>query len=138
MAEWIEPVTNRTSGQARMTYVDMNRIAGNLDYLVGVLADINITAQAPSKTDWTQNDIVSIEDWQSITESLDSIRSGLQFAGAGLVDNQMTYTNINELERLTLEAYTRWQQLENGTSFNLFVGDGVATGVGAVVEGMQI
>ena len=33
MASWIEPVTDRTDGSARMTYIDMNRITGNINII---------------------------------------------------------------------------------------------------------
>lgn len=97
---WIEPVTNRTSGAARMTYNDMTRIAGDVAFLQ---TDI-LGAATISKTTWYQNDIITVELWHEI---LDAITELGNTTGTTLLDmsDYMGYDNINNVETNLLLCY---------------------------------
>lgn len=86
---WVEPVTDRPNSQTRTTATDMNRIAGNINYLLKT----NI------KANYTDTDIVTYTQWQRIlqkTRLLDHY---------GLAINDSTkYDNLNAIE--TVAKYT--------------------------------
>ena len=56
---WTEPVTDRTQ-TSRCTYEDMNRISGNINYL----------QDSALKDDYTNDDIVTLVQWQSIVQGV--------------------------------------------------------------------
>lgn len=97
---WIEPVTDRQSGGAMMTYEDMNRITGNVAYLQEAL----LGSATMSKTTWTQNDLIETAVWHEITDSVDEMADMLGVVNLGLTD-EMIYTNINYVESLCLQIY---------------------------------
>ncbi|MBR3171302.1 MAG: hypothetical protein IKF22_08660 [Lachnospiraceae bacterium] len=113
---WVTPVTNRNA-TARMTYLDMNRISGNISYLYNYAKDHGYDVQGDdvSQTTWTQNDIISYDFWYSMTGVLGEVREA-----AGL-DKSVNYpaTNyysVNSLERYTL--YT-WMEITEPPEYGL-------------------
>ena len=84
---WITPVTNRMSPDTRTTATDMNRIAGNLNYLTG----------GSFKDDYTNTDIVLKTDWVSL---IDAVR----FWNADIT-NGTDWTNFNLIEKTMADAY---------------------------------
>lgn len=102
---WITPVTNRTSGKARMTYIDMNRISGNVSYLYNYALEHGYEVEGGDvvKTSWTQNDIVTVSEWESIQSVLSAVRNA---AGLWVVSyTPVYYYSMNMFESYTLDTY---------------------------------
>lgn len=84
---WQTPVTNRLGPETKTTAADMNRIAGNLNELTaGTL-----------KADYTDNDIVLLEDWTAIIETAQFWNQEITAA--------TTWTNLNLIEATTEAAH---------------------------------
>lgn len=88
---WQEPFTNWTRN-SRVTYSDMNRIAGNLNYLL---------PSANLKDDYTASDFVTVTEWNNICNALVRIITlanvGLRFSPSVI----LTYNLFNNIERYT-------------------------------------
>lgn len=97
---WTTPVTNREDGTAMMTYTDMNRITKNIGYLQEQLYG----SATLSKTSWVRNDIIEAAFWAEMLDDLEDLRESVGAAEVTLTD-VMTYTNINNVETLTLKIY---------------------------------
>lgn len=124
---WITPITDRSSG-ARCNESDMNRIAGNLDWLATEAAQKQIYSGATiSKTNYTNNDYVSIDDWENILEVLNDLVDGLNVTIEGSADMSTTYTNFNVVESITLAIYNRYQLLLSQANANHYAGDSIYT-----------
>lgn len=76
MSTWQEPFTSWTPN-SRVTYEDMNRIAGNINYL---LPSANLYDQ------YTASDFVTVTDWENICNALIRL---------------ITLSNVNEYFSLT-------------------------------------
>lgn len=122
---WIEPVTNRSSGTDRMTYEDMNRITVNLAWLYAQCGEMGISVSGSiiSKTNWIQNDIITIAEWSEILTCLDNVCDAIQFSKQTEPNNAMTYTNINNVERIELDCYGVLASYEHIPDMNHYVGD---------------
>lgn len=121
---WITPVTNRTSGSAMMTYEDMNRITGNIGYLYDLCRSegITIAGSRISKTEWTQNDIISVSDWSNLLACLGNARTAVGYVATGPT-YLMTWDNINEVEKQTQAVYSIINTYDNLPHMNHWVGD---------------
>lgn len=113
---WQTPVTNRSSGEARMTVQDMNRITQNINYLrergrsLGfVFGESTDTA----KTSWIYNDIISVAEWENILQSLVGLARGVGYSYSTAPNYEMTYQNINNIEKITLGVAERLRLLES-------------------------
>lgn len=88
---WQEPFTNWTRN-SRVTYADMNRIAGNLNYLL---------PSANLKDDYTATDFVTVAEWNNICNALVRLITlanvGLRFSPSII----LTYNLFNNIERYT-------------------------------------
>ncbi len=139
---WIEPVTNRITG-ARMTYIDMNRITGNLDYLTADLSDFGKYAgRTIAKTEWIRNDYVTRPDWKNILDVLEDVRIAIGMTESDYPENPFPeanfstgYENINNVEKLTLMAYEKWEAMKQQGAANKYVDTEVWTGGGSYVGG---
>lgn len=107
MSKWITPVTNRTSGNARMTYKDMNRITGNIDYVYQALKSLGYppAGNTVSKLEWTQNDIIDVDFWESMLSVMAAIYAALGETGPYELTNDMGWENINHVESWLFELY---------------------------------
>lgn len=122
MAYWTTPVTDREPG-ARMTWVDMNRITNNLNYLAEVLTEHQMYhGRFVDKTDWTWNDYVTREQWNLILLVLGDVTRSLGMEGAEEADFSTTYTNINIVETFTYEAYKRFEMYEGQGDVGRYLG----------------
>lgn len=121
---WTTPVTDRTSG-ARCTITDMNRIAGNLDWLTTELTAHQLYSGATiSKTTYIANDYGSILDWENILEVLNDLSEAVAIE-TGSADESTTYDNFNAVETITLEIYDRYQMILNQANANHYAGDSI-------------
>lgn len=107
MSKWITPVTNRTNGSARMTYKDMNRITGNIDYVYQALKDLGYTpaGNTVSKLEWNQNDIIDVDFWESMLGVMSAIYAALGETGPYVLTNDMGWENINHVETWLFDLY---------------------------------
>lgn len=130
MATWTEPVTNRTSGSARMTYKDMNRITGNLVWLYDYLTEQGVTVEgsAYSKTTWTQNDIVTVAQWTELLTCLGAVCSAIGYQPEKAPTNTMSYTNINNVETIELIVHDMAVILDDLARINHWIGDPLYSG----------
>lgn len=121
---WITPVTDRTSGSAMLTYEDMNRITGNIGYLYDLCQSMGITIAGSriSKTEWTQNDIISVSDWSNLLTCLGNARNAVGYIATDPT-YLMTWDNINEVEKQTQAVYTIINAYDNLPRMNHWLGD---------------
>lgn len=93
---WQTPYTTWSNGN-RFTYDDMNRIAGNVNYLY---------AAADLKDDYTNNDFLSASEWTALQAALQTLiaTTGLS---AEVPGDAMTADTINEVESLIQDLYDR-------------------------------
>ena len=121
---WITPVTNRTDG-AYCTVTDMNRIAGNLDWLASELTTYQLyTGSTVAKTTYVYNDYVTPSDWNDILSVLDEMVTKLVIE-AEQADDSTTYENFNAVESITLAIYNRLQMLLRQSANNHYANDDI-------------
>lgn len=107
-----------------MTASDLNRIAGNINYLY---PDANL------KSNYTQNDFLKASEWSLILVVLDKLKVTLGI-NTPLPDNTMDFNTFNELESLVLELKNRQdfvfrQDAANHYSGELFVSENYTRGI---------
>ena len=104
---WITPVTDRQTGLSRMTYDDMNRITGNINYVYDLVASLGktITGGKVSQTVWTQDDILTTTFWASMLDVLSNVCAAAEYTPAVTPTGAMEYQNINNIETITLYLY---------------------------------
>ena len=134
---WITPITDRTDG-ARHTLTDQNRIAGNLDWLATETRSHQLySGPSVTKTAYTYNDYIAVDDWPNLLEVLTALQSALNIEATETATNDMTWQNMNAVESLTLAVYERYQMLLRQSNANNYSGDGSYTmdGTGAIYAG---
>lgn len=134
---WQTPVTDRSSGEARMTVRDMNRITQNINYLRArgrglgfVFGESTDTA----KTSWIYNDIITVEEWEDIKQALKGLARGVGYTYPSSMapDNRMTYQNINNVESITLGVAERLRLLKSQAALTHYADTEVYAGDAAV------
>ena len=107
MAVWITPVTDRTDGSAMMTYQDMDRITGNLEWLYDacVSASIPIAGSAISQTSWSRNDILTTTFWTELLTCLQNVCDAISYTPAETANSDMGWHNINVVETIEFGCY---------------------------------
>ena len=91
---WITPVTDRGS-DARCTYEDMNRIAGNINHLLGSSLPANY-----GQDDDTTTTLVSVTAWNDILSALSSLCIAVGFNpiyAADQLRERNQFTSVIEL-----------------------------------------
>lgn len=96
---WQEPDTEWSAGE-RLTCDDFNRICGNLNYLAG---------DSALKTDWTDNDFLSLEAWKDVTARVAQLTAAAN-VDTVLIDTRLTADNIQAMEQSTA-AVKAWVDL---------------------------
>lgn len=104
---WVTPVTNRTDGTATMTYQDMDRITGNINFVYDLITERGfvIIGGKVSKDSWTRNDIIEKTFWESMLTVLSNICSAVSYVPGTSPTDVMGYENINNIETITLALY---------------------------------
>lgn len=123
--DWVSPVTDRADGSARMTYIDMDRITQNLAYLYYRCQDIGVNpdGSAVSKTNWTQNDIITVDEWSDILECLDNVCDAIQYIPSETPNYIMIYTNVNNVEKIEQNCYDIINTYDRLPDMNHYIGD---------------
>lgn len=99
---WTTPVTDRGKG-AYCLPSDLNRIDGNINYLIGTSL----------KTDFVSNDFLTKAQWQSVIDGTVTACNKYGIKIAEIPDFAMTSDNFNNVENLLLLCYERlllWQK----------------------------
>lgn len=127
---WITPVTDRADGSARMEYGDMNRITGNIAYLYDKCVEqgITIAGSRISKTEWTQNDIITVAFWTELLTCLTNARNAVGYTPAENPSDAMRYDNINNVEAISYAVYEILAAYDRLANMNHYVGDKLADG----------
>lgn len=121
---WITPVTDRVNG-AWHTLTDQNRIVGNVIYLTTTLSAHSLYfGRTISKTSYTHNDYVSVSDWSNLLAVLSDLVTATSLEQTESLSSDMTWTNLNAVESLTLQIYERVQLLLAMENLNHFTGQG--------------
>lgn len=122
---WIEPVTDRTDGSARMTYVDMNRIVGNINYIRELARTSGRTVPGSdiSKTSWIRDDIITVAQWAEILDALITVANAVGYSYETEPDASMYYININNIENMTFAVYTILMSSSDNERLNHYIGD---------------
>ncbi len=93
---WQEPFENWAKGSF-VTHEDMNRITGNIKH---------IFPDYGGKTNWTNNDIISISDWNSIKNALSQLMQTTGYNG-DIPGDEMIADTFNLLEANIRGIYER-------------------------------
>ena len=111
---WQTPFTTWSNGD-RFTYEDMNRITGNINVLYPA---------ANLREDYTQNDILTVSAYESLTDALNTVAQG-----AGITDTAPGYDGtadtFNQLESMILAVYDRLALNLKQKVANIYTGDGL-------------
>ncbi|MBO5941320.1 MAG: hypothetical protein J6S50_00400 [Oscillospiraceae bacterium] len=99
---WIEPKTNWVETD-RCTFDDANRIASNINELLG---------SASLKADYTQDDVISAVQWRAVLDAIDSLIDREGYHADDLPGMSATALNFNIVEGLTL-GIKEWIDLKN-------------------------
>lgn len=93
---WQEPNVDWSSGD-RFTCDDMNRINGNLNYLVG---------NDSLKVNYTQNDFLTLSAWKAVTTRVAQLTAAANLETV-YIDTRLTAQNIEAIEQATedVKAY---------------------------------
>lgn len=109
---WTTPYTS-WSETDRCTYDDMNRIAGNVNEICGTSL----------KADYTQNDVVTLAEWNAILSALDTLAATYEYTPDDEPDTSVTASNFNAVESYTL-GLKEWIDLINAqAAARSYVGD---------------
>lgn len=94
MIGWQEPFTGWTLGSL-VSYEDMNRIGGNLNWL------LNQSTEESVKETWTQDDFVTLNDWKVIIGAIKalSLWAGVEVE---IPTTDLSPVNFNRAESATL------------------------------------
>lgn len=132
---WQRPVTDRSSGEARMTVRDMNRITQNINYLREKGRSLGFVfgeSTDTAKTSWIYNDIITVEEWEDIKQALKGLARGVGYSYSTEPNNNMTYQNINNVESITLGVAERLRLLEGQAALTHYADTEVYAGDAAV------
>lgn len=125
---WVEPVTDWLPS-SRFTYDDMNRICGNLNYLVG---------SSKFKVNWGENDILTVSDWDAVKTLANNLGRAYNIAFRSIT-NDMTASNIDELETLIANLKQPLDLVHAQRAARVYAGDaGLYAGVDAYTQGGDV
>lgn len=126
---WTTPVTDRTDDTAMMAYGDMNRITENLAWLYEECVEqgLSISGSIISKTNWVNNDIITLAEWTEILTCLTNVCTAVSYTPSGTATNSMTWSNINLVEEIELGCYEILSAYERIPNMNHYVGDKLGT-----------
>lgn len=94
---WVEPKTDRGDSGTRTTATDMNRIAGNINFLRGTTI----------KSDWTDADIVDSASWSAIINITNLMASEIETEHC---TSSTDFANLNRIEQIAY-AYKHYNPL---------------------------
>lgn len=115
---WITPKTDWLETD-RCTYTDINRIAGNVNYLLD---------SDTLKDDYTQDDVIALTEWEAILEALSGLAEASKYVPEDVPDASTTSLNMNVVEAMIL-GVKEWINLINAQSVaKIYSGDDIYLG----------
>ena len=108
---WQTPVTDRGEG-AFCLPSDLNRIGGNINYLLGTSL----------KTDFVANDFLTLAQWRAITTNTINACNTYGIFYTEEPSDLMTAENFNNVENLLLQCYDRLELWKKQGATNIYVG----------------
>lgn len=121
---WVEPKTNWSASDF-FTAIDMNRIYGNVAYL--------LTHNEPDKV-FTKSDIVTLGEWHWVRNNVTLMAQAVRMPYPQITDN-ITFDNFNNVETLIGELKQPIERRYNMTRANKYTGSSVT---GRVYAGGRI
>lgn len=112
---WQEPTLDWSSAD-RFTFEDMNRICGNLNDLAG---DNSL------KTDWTNNDFLSLEAWKAVTARIAQLTAAANLDPV-LIDTRVTAENIQAMEQATADVKIFFDLVQKNSKYPLYTNQAYA------------
>lgn len=109
---WIEPKTD-WSDIDTCSYVDINRIANNINELAGTSL----------KADYTQDDMVARTEWQAIVHNVKQLAEDEKYETDDIPDMSCTARNLNLVEGLTKAVYDWIDLKEHQHVADIYAGD---------------
>ena len=110
---WIEPKTDWTDADF-VTYQDMNRIMGNINYLL---------PSANLKDDYTQNDFVKAAEWAALLNAMNILAQSMLLSLA-VPGSDMTSSTFNDVESMSLMLKERQDLIFAQEVATIYAGDG--------------
>lgn len=114
---WKEPNTTWLETD-RCTFSDINRIASN----------INMFAGTSLKDDYTQDDVISADEWDAIIDVLIYLAEEWDYVIEDVPDASTTALNFNRIESLTLALHDWILMTIDNAEAAVYLGDGVYFG----------
>lgn len=137
MALWRTPVTDRVAG-AMMTYIDMDRITGNVDWLAEQFSNRQMYhGIRPQQTVWVYNDYVTLGVWRELLYILDELVEVTNLQQVVPGNEETTFTNMNNVETLTLQLRERLEIIDTHGEMPHYVDTEVWTGDDYYLGGVQ-
>lgn len=111
---WTTPKTDWSDADM-FTYDDINRQAGNINYL---LPGANL------KDDYTQDDVITLSEWEALLDALQTLIDTTEFTLDGdFPDTSTTGLNFNNVEDLTQDLYDWIELLDRQHAARIYAGD---------------
>ena len=121
---WTEPITDRTAN-AWHNLADEQRIVGNVIYLTTTLSAHSLYfGRTIAKKSYDHNDYMSVSDWSNLLAVLSDLVTATSLEQTESLSSDMTWSNLNAVESLTLAIYERVQLLLAMENLNHFAGQG--------------
>lgn len=113
-----------------MRYTDMIRITENINYIMEAAREKGYTIHSSelAKTVWIHDDIISRTEWGEILSSLLAVADGIYYDYKTVPNYDMTFTNINIVEELTLRCKVLIEEITDMARLNHWVGDNLFSG----------
>jgi hypothetical protein len=102
-----------------MTYIHMNRICANVNYLAG---------SSVVKDDWVHNDYMLRSEWDKILEALNELAEWCNLGGDPLTSGCLTSVGVNEVEDLAYQLKDLVDLRRAQAAANFYSGDGSIAG----------
>lgn len=114
---WKEPKTDWSAAD-HFTYIDLNRINGNVNHLVGsTILPVN----------YTQNSFLTLSDWKSLTAQIAQMTAAANLSPV-LIDTKVTAENVRKIELAIAEVKTHFELVTKNKEYPLYTNQVYAGG----------
>nr|DAF87272.1 MAG TPA: hypothetical protein [Siphoviridae sp. ctDsE1] len=114
---WQEPKTDWSAAD-HFTYADLNRINGNVNYLVG---------SAILPVDYTQNSFLTLSAWKTLTAQIAQMTAAANLSPV-LIDTQVTADNVRKIELAIAEVKVYFELAAKNKEYPLYTNQVYAGG----------
>lgn len=125
MLGWQTPKTNWTKA-SHVGYYDMNRIGGNLNWL------LNGSTEEVVKETWTNDDFVTLADWKAVISAIKALAIWVGLTNVTFPGTSLSASNFNLAESaiLRLKAPVELRRAQE----NRYLNDGVFASMQTLME----